>query len=214
MKPDQERVKGIQDLGAPSNKKDLQKNLGIINFLRNFIPNLSEIISPFRDLLKNDVEWLWTQKHQELLDKIKSIISNATILVPFDPKKQIEIQCDASKDALGCSLMQDGKPVLYASRSLSQTETNYAQIEKELLAVVFACNKLHNYIYGYNVKIYTDHQPLISLIRKDIEKIKNNRLRHLRMKLYELNHHQDQKCMRLIYCLEILLKEIIQIFSI
>lgn len=183
MKPDPNRIKAISEMKPPKNKNDLQKLLGVINYLRNFIPNLSEIVSPFRQKLKNYTDWTWTDENSILLEKIKNIISDAAILVPFDPKKEITIQCDSYKDALGCCLFQDGKPVSYASRSMTPTEINYAQIEKEILSVCFACSKFHNYIYDSKIKIFNYHQPLESLIKKELHQIKNNRLRRLRLKL-------------------------------
>jgi len=95
----------------------------------------------------------------------------------------VQIQCDASKDAIGCCLLQANKPVWFASRSLTETEQMYTVIEKESLAIKFAVKKFHYYIYGHNeVKIYTDHQPLVSIAKKNLEKIENNRLKRLKLK--------------------------------
>jgi hypothetical protein len=79
-------------------------------------------------------------------------------------------------------------PIHFASRCLSETKVAYAQIEKEMLAISFACTKFHSLIYGQKIKIYTDYQPLVSIMKKDIHKIPNNRLKRLRLKLliYEI----------------------------
>lgn len=130
MKPDDNRITAIKELKIPSNKKELQQILGVINYLRQFIPNLSEISSLLRELLKNNVIWQWTNIHTDILKKIKTLIAEASVLNNFDPNKQITVQCDSSHNALGCCLLQDNKPVAFASRSLTFTETNYAQIEK------------------------------------------------------------------------------------
>lgn len=183
MRPDSSRITAIQELGTPKNKKELQQILGTINYLRQFVPNLSEISSPFRELLKNNVVWQWNEKHTGLLNTIKNLIAKASMLNNFDIHKQIVIQSDSSKDALGCCLLQDNKPVAFASRSLTSTEINYAQIEKELLSISFALTKFHNYIYGRKIIVNNDHLPLVSLMKKSIDKIKNNRLRRLRMKI-------------------------------
>ena len=82
--------------------------------------------------------WLWQHEHDEAIKKLKVALTNAPVLKFFDPKKQLDIQADASKDGLGACLLQDGHPIAYASRALSVSERNYAQIEKELLAIVFA----------------------------------------------------------------------------
>lgn len=85
---------------------------------------------------------------------------------------------DASKSALGGCMLQKGKPITFVSRCLTETEEQYAQIEKELLAITFVLTKLHDYIYGHkNATVLTDHQPLLSIVAKDLYKIKNNRLK-------------------------------------
>lgn len=71
----------------------------------------------------------------------------------FDPKEPIEVQADASKDGLGAALMQNRQPIAYASRALSAAEKNYAQIEKELLAIVFALKKFHQHVYGVPIRV-------------------------------------------------------------
>ena len=78
------------------------------------------------------------------------------------------ISIDSSSYGLGACLLQDGHPVSYASRSLNSAEKNYAQIEKELLAIVFGCQKYHQYIYGRVVSIETDHKPLEYIFRKPL----------------------------------------------
>lgn len=107
--------------------------------------------------------WQWTDKNTESLNKIKNLISEASILNNFDINKQIVLQCDSSQNALGCCLLQDNKPVAFASKPLTSTESKYAQIEKELLSVTFALSKFHNYIYGSKIIVNNDHLPLVSL---------------------------------------------------
>ncbi|XP_055920525.1 uncharacterized protein K02A2.6-like [Eupeodes corollae] len=114
---------------------------------------------------------------------MKDTLAKHSILHVFDPKKQILIQTDASKNGLGCWFFQEGKPVAYASKSLTDTETRYAQIEKELLAVVYACEKFKNYIYGYYFTINSDHKPLVSLVKKDVGEIHSTRLQRMKLKL-------------------------------
>ncbi len=69
------------------------------------------------------------------------MISTAPVLAYYDVTKPVTIQCDASQTGLGAALLQDGYPIAYSSRALTATERNYAQIEKELLAIVYACEK-------------------------------------------------------------------------
>lgn len=170
----------------PVNKKELQMILGYVNFMRQFIPNLSELTTPLRELLKNKVEFHWLQQHTDALNVIKEKIVNAPVLANFDARKEVTIQGDASQNGLGCCLMQEGRPVSYASRSLSDSERNYSQIEKELLAIVFATGRFHNYIYGRDkITVITDHKPLINLLNKKICDIPSSRLRRMRIKLLD-----------------------------
>ena len=85
-------------------------------------------------------------------------------VVYYDVKKAVKISADSSKSGLGAVLEQDGHPAAYASRALSDTQQRYAQIE-ELLATVFACEKFHQFIYGKQVDVETDHKPLVNILR-------------------------------------------------
>lgn len=184
LKPDPEKIKAVQEIKSPSNRKELQRLLGSVNYLRSFIPNLSELTVSFKNLLSKSSLWLWTETHEKHLQLLKKSIACAALLSPYDVNKTIDIQADASQFALGAVLMQEGRPITYASRSLTSTEQNYAQIEKELLAITFAFSKFHNFVYGHKeVTVHSDHNPLTSIVVKDISKISNNRLRRLRIKL-------------------------------
>ena len=85
------------------------------------------------------------------------------MLAYFDRSKASTIQSDASKKGLGAVLIQDDKPVIYASRALTETEQSYSNIERELLSVVFALERFHHYVYGCTAMVQTDHKPLVSV---------------------------------------------------
>ena len=95
-------------------------------------------------------------------DEIKTLLSSPQpgILTYYDVMKSLYLQVDAPKSGLGAVYIQSNRPVAYASRSLTQAETGYEQIEKELPAVVFGCNRFYQYIYGKHVIVESDHQPL------------------------------------------------------
>ncbi|XP_050533909.1 uncharacterized protein K02A2.6-like [Daktulosphaira vitifoliae] len=188
VKPDNDKIQSIQELTTPINKKQLQSFLGMINYLRAFLPNLSERLKPFRELLKKNVLWNWSVECERAFCDLKESLCNVTILANFNNDQDLEIQCDASEGALGCCIFQNKRPIYYASRCLSEIEKTYAQIEKEMLAISFACTKFHSLIYGRKVTVFTDHQPLVSIMLKELNKIPNNRIRRLRMKcmLYDI----------------------------
>lgn len=87
MKVDPDRVEAINRLKEPKNKVELQRIIGMFNFLRQFIPNMSQLIAPIRELLKKNVHWTWTNIHSEVIRQLKHIITNSPVLVNFDPKK-------------------------------------------------------------------------------------------------------------------------------
>lgn len=187
MAVDPERIKTILQLDPPKSRKELQSVLGTLNYVREYIPQMSKLTDNMRRLLKKDVEWIWGEPHTADFNKLKQLLSSAPVLANFDPSKKIIIQSDASQSGLGCCLIQDNHPVAFASRSLSTSETNYSVSEKELLGIVFATSKFHNYIYGYQVEVQTDHLPLIPMLGKEIHKLGSRTLQRLRLKLLKYN---------------------------
>jgi hypothetical protein len=106
------------------------------------------------------------EKQQKAYDILISLIAQSPVLKYFDLYSDITISVDASSEGLGACLLQGSQPVAYASRALNRAECNYAQIEKEMLAIVFSATKFHQYIYGNTVTVETDHKPLESLFKK------------------------------------------------
>lgn len=183
VRNDPERIRAIEQMERPKNVKELQRFLGMVNYVRNFIPNMSGRTAKLRELLKKDVEWIWLQEHENAFKGMKSTLTSAPVLRIFDNSKKCTIQCDASKDGLGYCLLQEGKPVAYGSKSLTDAQKNYGQIEKEFLAILSACHRFHHYIYGREVIIQTDHKPLVSIIDKNLHDINSVRLQRIRIKL-------------------------------
>ena len=170
VKPDPKKVNAITDMKPPQNRSELETVLGMINYLAKFAPNLSEVTSPMRQLLSKKSEFVWDSAQEESFEKVKDILTRSPgpILAYFDPDKDVVLQVDASKYGLGATLLQDGRPVSYASKSLTPSEVNYAQIEKEMFAILFGCKHFHQYIYGREVLVQTDHKPLVAIMQKSI----------------------------------------------
>ena len=130
----------------------------MVTYLVKFISNHSQVAAPLRLLLEKDIEWHWTAQQTESFETLKKLISNAPVLKYCDPEKQAVLSVDASSKGVGAVLFQENQPVAYASKSLTACQENYAQIEKEMLAIVFGCTKFHDYIYGLpDVDAETDH---------------------------------------------------------
>ncbi|XP_055591841.1 uncharacterized protein K02A2.6-like isoform X1 [Uranotaenia lowii] len=171
VEPDQSYIQAIINMPKPQNKSDVLRLLGLFKYLGKFIPNLSQRTASLRNLTRNDSVWEWTEHHNSEYENLLSSITTTPVLSLFDPRLPIEIQTDSSKHGLGSVILQQGRPVAYASRTLSGSEQKWAQIEKELLAIVFACEKFHHFLYGRNFKVQSDHKPLETLIKRDIDEV-------------------------------------------
>ena len=106
---------------------------------------------PLRRLEDRDMEFQWLPQHSLAMNTIKKFLTEAPVLRYYDVSKPISVQCDASQSGLGAVLLQEGQPVCYASRALTDTESRYAQIEKKTLAITWSCDKFDQYLYGRDV---------------------------------------------------------------
>ena len=116
-------------MSAPTSRQELQTFLILANYMGPFIPNLSTLTAPLRELLKESHQFDWGPAHQEVYNKVKDSISSEVTLTYFDPKKEIALQVDASLKGLDPALLQDNKPVAVASKALTDVETKYANID-------------------------------------------------------------------------------------
>ena len=146
-------------MSPPHDIKELQSFLCLVNYMARFQPMLSSVSRPLRDRLKEGVEYLWSPEADKAFNNIKCSITTAPTLSYFDPKKDTTIQSDASLNGLSCAVIQDEKPVCYASRSLMNAETRYSNIERELLVATWSLEHFNHYIEGSHVVLQTVHNP-------------------------------------------------------
>ena len=168
VRSDPGRAADIQRMKAPQNVAQLQVLLGIATYMSPFIPNLSQQTATLRDLVKKDAEFIWAESHNAAFEATKSLICREVTLAYFDPQAESVIQIDASSRGLGAVLIQHGKPIAFASKSLSDCEQRYANIEREMLAVVFGCERFHMYVYGKSFVLESDHKPLEMINLKNL----------------------------------------------
>ena len=188
LKPNAEKVRAITEMPSPQSKEELQRFLGKVNYFSQFIPKQSEIAAPLRQLLKKEAAWTWSHEHAQSVERLKGVLSCQPLLKFVDSTKPVKLQVDASKSSLGACILQDEHPIAYASRSLTPGEENYSQIEKELLAVVFGCERLNHYVYGRPVEVDSDHKPLVSITKKPLIKYLPRLQRLLlRIQKYDIN---------------------------
>ena len=147
---------------------------------------MSEICEPLRHLTDKSSPWLWDKPQQQAFDTAKNLVTVQPVLKFYDVKQEVTLQCDSSEKALGTTLMQNGQPVAFASCALSKTEKAYAQIEKELLAIVFGCERFSQYLIGKEaINVESDHKPLEVIFRKSLLSAP----RHLQRMLLRLQHY-------------------------
>ncbi|GAB0088957.1 Zinc finger, CCHC-type [Sergentomyia squamirostris] len=173
IKPNPEKLTALMDAPQPKNLKQLQAFLGLVNYYGKFIRDLASELRPLYDLLKQENQdevgqLLWREEHTRCFDRCKKLLSSEDILCHFDPNWEIVVAADASPDGLGAVMSHicpDGveRPVFFASRTLTDTERNYSQLDKEAAALIFALKKFYKFLYGHHFTLYTDHRPLISI---------------------------------------------------
>ena len=130
--------------------------------------DLAHHATPLRELLKKDVDSQWSPTYEKIFNNVKDRIYAQTTLSYHDLKKKTTIQVDASGCGLGATLLQDDKPIAFASKTLSPAETRYANIEREMMTVVFACKRFHNYVFATRFIVQSDHKPLEMITRHNL----------------------------------------------
>ena len=185
LEPDPAKISAITEMPRPEDKAGVQRFIGMCQYLSKFCPNLSASILPLRELTKQDAAFIWSNTHESAFNAAKELISRATALRYYDPSLPVTLQVDASEDAIGGVLLQQDQPVCFTSHTLSNTEKQYAQTEKECPATVTCMNKWHQYLYGkQHITVHTDHQPLESIFKKPISKAPR-RLQRMMLKLLD-----------------------------
>ena len=123
IQPDPDKVSALKKMTPPTSKQELQAFLGLATYMGPFIPSLSTLTLPLRELVKDRSVFDWSPAHQDAFDKVKNAISAETTLEYYDPTKEIILQADASSTGLGATLLQDQKPIAFASKTLTDTKS-------------------------------------------------------------------------------------------
>lgn len=162
-------MEAIVNAPKPTNVSELRAYLGLLNYYGCFLRNLSSVLQPLHTLLKKEEKWSWTPACEEAFKKGKEMLLSSTVLVHYDTEKPLRFACDASLYGVGAVISHvmdngDERPVAFASRTLTEAEQKYAQIEKEALAIIYRVKKFHKYLYGRKFTLITDHKPLLAIL--------------------------------------------------
>lgn len=154
---------------SPTNVTELKSYLGLLNYYGKFVSNLATTLHPVHGLLQKDASWQWTEECESAFRRGKEQLQASPLLVHYDLKKPLRLACDASSYGVGAVIFHvteigEERPIAFASRTLSASERNYSQIEKETLSIVFGVKKFHSYLSGRTFTLITDHKPLVTLL--------------------------------------------------
>jgi len=142
LKLDPRKIEANVAMPEPEDPTALKRFLGMVNYLSKFVPHRSKITELLRRLEDKDAEWQWLVQHSIMFNTVKKYLTESPVLKYYNVNEEVTSQCDASETGLGAVLRQKGQPVCYASRALTDIETRYAQIEKEVLAIVWSYHTL------------------------------------------------------------------------
>ena len=160
-----EKVKAIMQIERPENITESRSFLGLVNYNSRFVKNFSGIVNSLNCLLRKDVELLWDENCKKAFKNCKRGLASGEMLTHYRSDVKIKVTCDASPVGVAAVISHvfDNnieRPIAFASRTLSKAERNYSQLDREALALVFGVKSFHQYVYGREFDLETDHKPL------------------------------------------------------
>ncbi|XP_065089500.1 uncharacterized protein K02A2.6-like [Ochlerotatus camptorhynchus] len=196
IRPDPEKIASIVSMPPPHDVSTLRSYLGAVNYYGKYVKEMRTLRHPMDQLLKAGVKFEWSPACQASFDRFREILQSPLLLTHYNPMLGIIVSADASAFGLGARIahqLPDGtiKAICHVSRSLTTAETNYSQIEKEGLAIVFAVTRFHRMLFGRKFILETDHKPLLAIFgsKKGIATYTANRLQRwaLTLLLYDFD---------------------------
>ena len=194
-----DKVEAVAKSPEPSNVTELRSFLGMLNHYRSFLPQAAATLEPLNRLLRKDTSWHWGPSQQKAFESAKALLTSSQVLMHFDPKLPLVLECDASSKGIGAVLAHvteaGERPIAYASRSLNAAEVGYAQIEREALGIVFGVKKFHKMLYGHQFTLKSDHKPLLYIFgeHKGVPPMASARLQRWALMLSAYTYHMEFK---------------------
>ena len=149
----------------------------MVNYLSKFSRRVAELCVPLNAITGKNACWVWGPDQEMAFENIKRELASYPILCSFDINRRHRVSADSSQFAIGAVLLQETnngewQPVEYASRKLTSAETRYAMVEKEALAITWACERFDYYLVSRSFEVETDHKPLIEILgEKDLSQL-------------------------------------------
>ena len=158
LSPDPKKIAAVKRMDLPQDVETMRSFLGLVNYLNRFSPCLAELSEPLREICRQDAEFELTNSVHVAFSRTKEEISKNVTLPYFNPKISTTLQTDASKKGLGAVILQDARPVMFASRALTGAEKNYQNLERECLATIWGMEEFHYFLYGKKFTLETDQK--------------------------------------------------------
>ena len=171
LSPDPKKIAAVERMELPQDVEMMRSFLGLVNYLNRFSPHLAELSEPLRQICMQNMEFELTESVHVAFSLTKEEISKNVTLAYFNPKCSTTLQTDASKKGLGAVLLQNSRPVMFTSRTLTGSERNYQNLERECLATILGMEKFHYFLYGKEFTLETNQKPLVLIYRKHMVEI-------------------------------------------
>ena len=179
VKASPDKTRAIIDMPEPQSREQVHTLLGMATYLSKYITNFSDLMENCRESIKKRYDQSckleplsFDVPQRESFHKLREALSKAPVMRYYSHTDAVTLSVDASQGGFGAMILQGGQSVAYSSKTLTTTERAYAQIEKELLAIVFGCRKFHHLLYGRNdITVETDHLPLVRIIDKPLGQV-------------------------------------------
>ena len=187
---DPSKIEAVLQWERPKTITEVRSFLGLAGYYRRFISGFSQLVLPLTRLTRKGKPFVWNIECEEAFQELKNKLTTAPVLTIPDPLGNFEVYSDASKNGLGCVLMQDKKVIAYASRQLRPHEENYPTHDLELAAVVFALKIWRHYLYGVRFEVFSDHKSLKYLFdQKELNMRQRRWMEFLKDYDFELKYH-------------------------
>lgn len=204
-----EKMSAIENMPRPTNIRELQCFVGMINYYNRFIPNVSSVLHPFYAILRGKKTFIWNTECEAAFRKAKDVFQSDTCLAYFDSKLELRLATDASPTGCGAMLshaLADGteRPIMFISATFNATQRKWAQVDKEAYAIVWAVKRLYQYVYGRKFELVTDNRAIQQIFspEKSLPIFSAMRMQHyaiflkafmctIRFKKSELNANAD-----------------------
>ena len=153
LHPLNDKIAGIVDAPSPTNVSELRVYLGLINYYAKFMSNRTTMLKPLHNLLRAGEKWVWSEECESVFQENKTELLTNRVLMYYDSERALKLDCDALQYGVGAVLSHlidngEERPIAFVSRSLTKSETNYAQLEKEALTLILGVKNFHKYLYG------------------------------------------------------------------